>query len=596
MRLCPLVPTALAALPTLLSAQQITDIALPPGTPQFQAVVFAADDALATLSASAGPAGAAVYRWTGLPGNPSLSITSLGALQPASQWYRLDERTAAYDATNGQVVLVRGLPADCVLVPTGLPTGSRLVAVNGTTAVHVRPQGFDVVRHDDHGAVVTFVPAPEATLTGSRHAFAPVNGDTLVGLAVGPDGLPGTADDRLLRLTGLAGQLAAVTVQSQARTATWAPEGFVVTPTGVGVAWRSPAIAQFDLEVLPLFGQAPAVLSSKTVGSYFGHQFGPWNYSVEVAAPNGLLLNYDDDLGTGKLLIRQLDGTPADALSWYHSSQFYSGEQLLDDRTLTTFDFITYYGFQYTRWSTAGASATIFVPEPCWTDLAFVAPNNQLVAAFADGSACSGPGSGQAVLTLDRLTPTGHTTQTFEMPGAWARHAAPAFGGRIHAFALGSSRVAGFVDSQAPAATPEVLRICSFALAAPGEAPGRRGGLALVALDIAPAEPAVSAPLQVRGTASTSLDPFGFLALGLGRTRPIDLAPVDALLHVDPNLLLQLVPMAITATPAGGSQTSLTLPAGLPTALVGLAFHCQLVVAAGGNVALSDLATITYGF
>ncbi len=591
-----LVATTLAVLHLPLRGQQLTDIPLPSGTPQFQPLVFTTDDALATMTASTVPATAAIYRWTGLPHTPSLSITPLGGLQPTSLWYHLDEHTAAYDAANGQVILVRGLPNASVLVPTGLPAGSRLLAVNAHTAVHVRQQGFDIVRHDDQGATLAFVATVETPIVGTRHAFGPVNGNALVGMAVGPDGLPGTTDDRLLRLEGLEGQPAAATLRNQARTATWAPEGFVVTPTGVGVAWRSPALLQFDLEITPLFGQRPAVLTSKTVGSYFGHQFGPWNHSVEVVPPNSVLLNYDDDLGTGRILLRQLDGTPTEGLSWYHSSQFYVGEQLLDDRTLVGFDFITYYGFQTTRWSTAGARTTSFVAEPCWNSLAFVAPNSVAVAAFGNGSTCAGPGNGQAVLVLDRRTGNGNTTQAFEIPGAWASHAGTPFGGGIQAFALGSSRVAGFVDNQPPLATPDVLRICTFALAAPSDAPGRRGGPAVVALDVTPAEPSVAAPLTIRGTAATNLDPLGFLAIGLGRTPAIDLAPIDALLHVDPNLLLQLVPMAITAAPAGGSQTSLALPAGMPAALVGLAFHCQLVVAAGGTVALSDLATITYGF
>lgn len=593
MRRCSLLLLVCALLELCTFGQVITEMTLPPGTPLFQPVAFTDDQTLVVMTA---PPTAAVYRFSGLPDAPNLVITVPTGVEPASAWYRLDERTAAYDAVTGFVVLVRDLPGVPVFVPTTLPAGARLVGVNATTAVHVRPQGFDIVRHGNGGATVTFVPSAEVPRIGPALQFGGIQGKSLVGLSAGPDGTPGTLDDRILRLNGLDGPPSGAAVISLPRTATFAPEGFVVTPTGVGVAWHSPALSQFGLEVVKLFGAPTSVMLSVTTPIVFGHAFGsPWDYGVRVVPQNGVLLSYDDFLGTGHVLLRQLDGTPSIGVTWFSSSQFNTRDEFLDDRSLVSYDFITYRGFYYTRWSINGTTTVGSSQEPCWSDMAIIAPNSQVLAAFGNGSSCAGSGSGNAVLVLERLTPNGPVTQTFQRLGSWARTAGPISDSRILAFALGSSRVAGFVTSTPYASTSNLLRICSFPLAAPREAPGRRLGPAPIVMSLSSAVPSTSQPLTLSGNTTSAVDPVGYLAISLGRTTPFDVAPFDAIVHADPALLLPVVTLAMTPTPAGGSQTSLTIPGGLPPALAGLPLHCQMAVSAAGNLILSDLAIITYG-
>jgi hypothetical protein len=566
------------------SAQVIVDVPLGSAPPPFVGPTFA-DATSVSVATLAG--GGAIHTHSGLPHNPAHSVLALaGPAAMTAAWVRLDDHSAAYDAPGGTVALVHGLPGAPQALATTFPgPAGDLFPVNGRTAVKASPSGFHVLRHDALGFSSVFIASPEALILDAGFASGAAGPGTAIALGVGPDGMPHTSDDRLVRLDGLAdAALTTVAVSTIALAQTWTPEGFIVVPSGAAVLWINSGIGTFDLSIVQVVGPAVAFIPmSITVPGPFGYwQGGPWYRSAEGIAPNGVLLRHDDDNGFGKVLIGGLDGTPALVESWYDDPiNAYTSSQVLSDRDIVFVDNVTLTGFSYGR-HTNGVTEHYSNAEPVnWAGIGWFTPNARVIAAYAHVWSATTIGGFDATLTIERQHGGGQSTVSFDEPDAsW-------IGNRV--FPMGPGRVGGFLHLSSPASgAADRLRICSFAAASAHELYGKRFAPAAVSLAFQPSAPAVSAPLTMQVSVSGGPVAAALVGVSTARIDPLNLAPPhDAILHLDSTSVI-----SIATVPLFGGVGSLTVPGGLPPALVGLPLFFQALASWDGRVELSDLGLV----
>ena len=570
---------------TSASAQVVVDVSLSPTPPAFSGPTFAdrSNVSVATLAGSG-----AIHTWSGLPEAPVLSVLALsGPSAMTAAWTRLDDRTAAYDAPGGTVTLVHGLPGTPQVQATTLPGPvADLRPVNGSTAVKASVGGFHVLRHTAIGFSIHFIPTTESLILDAVAQCGAAGPNTAIALGVGPDGLPHTADDRLVRLDGLAGALpASLSVSSSGLPVTWTPEGFIVLPSGAAVLWVNSGIGTFDLSVIQIAGNSVvSVPMSITVPGPFGYALGgPWFYGAYGVAPNGVLFRHDDDNGWGKVLIGNLDGTPAIVQSWYDDPwNSYTSSQVLNDRDIVYLDTVSLTGFSYFR-HTNGVGEFYSNYEPYnWLGIDWVVPNKRVIVAYAHVWSSTVIGNQDATLTIERQVPGGSSTVSFDAPNAsW-------IGNRV--FPMGPGRVGGFLYLNAPGSGPaEFLRICTFAVASAHELYGKRFAPAVATLDFQPAVPTLAAPLTIQVNVAGGPAAAALVGVSLARIDPVVLSPFDAILHLDTTALV-----TVLAVPLSGGSGSLTIPGGLPPNLAGLPLYLQAIAAVGGQLELSDLGVVVY--
>lgn len=185
-------------------AQSRFDVPLTAGAPTPQGAIFSSADGVSWTG------NGEVHTVFGLQ-LPSAavhqSMAPAGALGIAGGWTRLDESTALYLSTGGQLVLVRNLPnlpAALTLINTGLSASSaafipwtkdRAVLVDATMP------GFLVLTHGPSGATLDVVASPVAlTAPGSSYEWGSAYNGHFLGHGPGPDGMASTSDDHLIAL------------------------------------------------------------------------------------------------------------------------------------------------------------------------------------------------------------------------------------------------------------------------------------------------------------------------------------------------------------------------------------------------------------
>lgn len=349
---------ALLALGTPATAQLTEDRPLPPAAGQPRGDLIAHEDGLAWLSHDR------VWGVELLPGSSIQSRLSLpGPLIPTEGWLDLGHGRALYQSQGSDLlpwtsddrwVLLRGLPFQ----PSWEDLGVRglLYGGAGPTPWTVSPAGvavfpneaaqsFTVVDPRPYPATVATLASPQPFRHGSfGQRFAWVDGGaTLVGFGPGPDGVPGTGDEELIRLTGTLAQ--PVSLAATAQPTGLAMRGTCALRDGTLVTWN---LSGFD--AIQLAVRRPRASSFDIIGVGFpGYGSPPGIPPMDVrvgTVPGGdaLWLSVTDDIPVEHHLILDLaGGGQEERARWTDNWNAGEASVALDPETVA-------------RWSGMGAS------------------------------------------------------------------------------------------------------------------------------------------------------------------------------------------------------------------------------------------------
>lgn len=575
-------------------AQTVTDIPIPPTVGALVGSTFVDAETVAAAELSGN---GLLHIWSGLPSSPALTTLSLPAnLRMMTPLLALGEGRGVYGAPGGLVAVVVGLPRNPQVILTNvvaLASPLVLLDVNPTTIVRVTSTGFLVIRHDAVSYTTTFISAPENIVTGASVQPASISSDSVCALGVGPDGFPLTADDCIVRLSGLsAPTLSSLSATSVPRTQSWAPEGCIVVPDSAAVVWRRSSFGLFDLEILSENGpNLDSALLNVSVPGPFGYSMFPdYGVGFGVVPPHGLCISHQDDVGLGHVLLARLQGTPLITNAWFDDPvNAYTSSTILNDRDVAFLSFVPPTGFSYTRWFRGAQEyGSTFEPDN-FDRVSFLAPNSRVLAAFAHVYDPINIGQLNATLTLKHqgtnVPPEVTFTKTAEQ---WVGVNSSSVSA-LRIFTMSPGRIGGFLRTGGLADRPNSLRLLSFPAAGTSERLGAEDSVSGMLIDVTPEVPSIASATTLTVSLATPNPSAAFLGISLGLAAPFRLVPGDATIHLDLAQSLPLIPLNFSGTAA-----SVTFAGGLPPSLIGLPIYVQAAASLGSQVVASDVAVIVF--
>ena len=533
-----------------IPAQVVADVPLPPGLPQvFEGPAFAKPAALALFG------GEAVHVWTGLPEAPHHTRLDLGgAYRPVERWYRLDQGTAAYLAAGAdhlagtaddRLVLVTGLPAaPQVILTTVTGSASTWVAVNESVAVRPVPalQAFEILDHGAATPTIEMLPSPAPLASDPAFGWGALDADGVIGLGCGGDLAAGTADDQLVRVTGLAG--ANRVVEAFALPAGTQARGFVVTPTGCGAWWEDAGLPRMSVTMVTVDAGQPVFSSRFVTPPAQPDPFGPIACGVR-ATDDGLLLAWcHDDVGPGQAFALIADpgplatvvGTWLDDWNGGESSEVVRGAEVAEITGLDP------SGFTYTRH--AGAATRTFRQELPWDEIAFRRTGSGTLVALSQGLGQPLQDSARALVITDLWGQ--HLEMTLVASGRWCGGGSGLSGQeQARIVELMPGRLAFFLDPHG-GTTPSVMRVLMVP-DAPLFPPSSEGVGAVRLSIVRQPGPAPDTMVLTCTVPATWQQPLAWIVATVAARPPLALPQppfgAGSFLRVDPGTLLGLLPM-----------------------------------------------------
>lgn len=552
---------------------------LPSGFPaSWDAEVFTDGEALALKAAGV------IRVLTGFGALAAVSVQTIGfgAATPAGPWQRLSDSRALYASTGGELVLVTGLPAAPVVIPTGV-SGSApgWIVANATTAVQPDPGlgTFRVLRHSAAGANHVNVLSPFA-ISGDPYRPGRIDDGIVAAMGPGADAVPGTGDDLFLLLRGLDGFPGGVHVTAASVPSGYLPLGSGVSTTGVLFFWEAlqpqgvPTTLVRNLTGTP-FGLTYVVMPPSYIGSFMFSSHG----AVPGVGDTVLPWIWDDTaIGNVYGIIQQVSTLP-----------FVAGG-------LTNTD-------------TVGVQVA----------------DNEVVAFSPLG------GSGPQPLSLHRFLPTGTVSQNRTMAGDPGRFVKPnpgslafptqAIGGsgliQLITDLFGSSGsailpLAGITDGRDPIVVGPG-RVAVFVSAAPGGPCSEVGvvaipancrvanammyGQSLLSLGVLPAVPVPGAFLRFDVlTLANWAGGTAWLGVATRLAAPIDINPggnFAVFLHLDISALAALQPIPLSSGWGQWTIPGTGIPP--PPAILGLPIYVQAFAPGFTGWLASDVRLLTIG-
>ena len=568
-----------------LGAQQTLDVLLAaPLTGSPEAVLTTADTFVVTH-------GDRISLLRGLPLNPVASeVTLSGPATPASPLSVVGPSTALYRAagpdgipgtSDDVLAVVRDLlTAPQVEVTSVLVDVSVQTFVGASSAVAVvldaALQRILVVHHDQNPALIDILAAPVPLSEAGSCGLGRVDDDTVLAASPGSDLNLGTADDRLLTLTGLA----TGSYQFQDQPMPGAPQaGFFVTPSGVGVAWAETSPTSVELFLIREgVAGANVLLVPVTV---------PVNPSPAFQAPcsvragfgDSVLVRCDDDAGrgTGNVLVTRLSGNPTVHPGWYDNRNIGQDSALVGETEYVQFALAGPTSFQHYDVRNVPAVPTI-IPFTFDSAPGFARLTSRSLVAVSTAS-----GGGTAAVAVSDL-PGFPAITSLSGSGDWAE-VTPAghtvVRGLSRGLAAGLVAHGGSIDTLRLITVPVVERIGA----------GKSSGPAECDLVITPTVPNPTSPVTLTMTPFTpNPGALWVLVTRQSAASVLELGSAQAfapgsLLHLSLNGLVVTEPI-----PAPLAGISLPLdPIPVASQILGQEYHVQAVVYdASGYYAFSD--------
>ncbi len=241
------------------------------------------------------------------------SIALSGALAKATPWHRLGPQEAVYSSAAAELILVRDLPGNPALVPTGIADPDpAFVPVNTTTAARLDAAGGQLVilRHGPAGATRHVVPSPVPLASGPPWPLTDFRGGPSGGnryLAVG-----GVGNRTIVIFTGLLGPPPGFSVTTLSLGPGTPLSGLFTTPAGTGVASEFPSSATTRLTFIRFPTASPLTTTLDLASPEAGA-----NMPATPGAGDNVIAGWDDFLAGHFRLVIDADGPVAVAVhSW----------------------------------------------------------------------------------------------------------------------------------------------------------------------------------------------------------------------------------------------------------------------------------------